>query len=96
MDKSLKIKKVHLDSFINILVELYNRGVDYIDISAVHHSINQDGVGISFSKEYMNEELIENFDKIQESVDEAAAEAPDDDPPIIKRDLTDDDLNQLI
>lgn len=85
-----KIKKVHLDSFINILVELYNRGVDYIDISAVQHSINQDGVGISFSKEYMNEKMIENFEKIQESVEDLPEEEFEND------ELTDEDLNQLL
>lgn len=86
-----KIRKVHLNSFINILVELYNRGVDYIDISSVQESEIRDGVGITFSKEYMNEEMTDNFDRIQESVDEALPNEP-----IIRRDLTDEDLNQLI
>jgi predicted RNA-binding protein with PIN domain len=95
MDKMFKIKKVHLDSFINILVELYNRGVDYIDISSVNKTINQDGVGISFSKEYMNDEMMENFDKIQADMDEAMEEE-EEEKPATKKDLTDEDLNQLL
>lgn len=81
MDNKVKIKKVHLQTFLDILTDLYDKGVDYVDIIG-HLSDDQDSLGISFRKEYMAEEYMENFDKI---------EAPE------KTDkLSDEDLNQLI
>ena len=65
-DKNVTIKKIHLDSLIDILVDLYDKGVDYVDIIGVNNKI-QDSIGISFSKEYMNIELRENFDDINTS-----------------------------
>jgi hypothetical protein len=56
--------------------------VDYVDIIGTLDD-EQDSIGISFSKEYMAEEYMENFDNIpaKEQID-------------IK--LSDDDLNQLL
>lgn len=31
-NKEVCIKKIPLDNFINILMELYNKGLDYVDI----------------------------------------------------------------
>ena len=78
----LKIRKVHLNSFIEILMDLYNKGVNYVDLAAALHD-NQDVVGISFCREYMDKDFVQNFDGIPESDS-------------INKNISDEDLNQLI
>jgi ligand-binding sensor protein len=82
MGNHVKIKKVHLNTFIEILVGLYDKGVNYVDIIGTMDD-EQDSVGISFSKEYMDDEYKDNFDNIPEIDGD-------------KLNLSDDDLNQLI
>lgn len=91
-DKNVTIKKIHLDSLIDILVDLYDKGVDYVDIIGVNNKI-QDSIGISFSKEYMNIELRENFDDINTSKEK---DIDVDRKAKINIKLSDDDLNQLL
>jgi hypothetical protein len=84
-EKQVKIRKIHLDTLMKVLVELYDKGVDYIDIIGIENK-DQDSIGVSFCSEYMNEDMKENFDKIP---------APQID--IESRPISDeDDLNQLI
>lgn len=78
-----RIKKIHLNTFIEVLVTLYNKGVDYIDISKLSEGDKQDGIGISFSKEYMNDKMSEGFEEMEEMMDREIR-------------LTDDDINDLI
>lgn len=85
-DQHIKIRKVHLSTFIEILIDLYNKGVDYVDIIGSIEP-EQDSIGISFSKEYMSKEHKENFDKIPVT-------SKKDDEINIK--LSDEDLNQLL
>lgn len=82
----MRIRKVPLEMFLDVLTDLYNKGVDYVDIIGILDD-KQDSIGISFSKDYMNEELQENFDKIPVSVKK-------DDQ--INITLSDEDLNQLL
>ena len=81
-NNQLKIRKIHLNTFIDVLVDLYDRGVDYVDLLA-HLNDDEDIVGISFCKEYMSKDFAENFDKIPEKDN-------------INKDLSEDDLNQLL
>jgi hypothetical protein len=83
MTNHVKIKKIHLNTFIEILVGLYDKGVNYVDIIGTMND-EQDSVGISFSKEYMDDEYKDNFDSISET-DGDDLNLSDD-----------DDLNQLI
>lgn len=78
--ENMKIRKVDLETFIDILMDIYNQGVDYIDIIGIPGEV-QDSVAVSFSKEYMSEEHIDNFDNINSDND---------------KNLSDEDLNQLI
>jgi hypothetical protein len=82
MDNQVRIRKVHLQTLLDILADLFDKGVDYIDIIGTLHD-EQDSLGLSFSKEYMAEEYMANFDNI-------------DIPNQLKTNLSDDDLNQLI
>lgn len=85
-NEEFKIRKVYLDTFINILIDLYDKGVDYIDIIGSTDD-TQDVVKISFSKEYMNKEMLENFEKLPSSVKKEDK---------INLNLSDDDINQLL
>lgn len=85
MGKQVKLRKIHLDTLMKVLVELYDKGVDYIDVIGTTDKV-QDSIGISFCSEYMNEDMRENFDNIS-------------DPQIdieVKPLSDEDDLNQLI
>lgn len=86
MDNNIKIRKVPLEMFIEILTDLYNKGVDYVDIIGILDE-TQDSIGISFCKDYMDEELKDNFDKIPVSVKKNDQ---------INISLSDEDLNQLL
>lgn len=86
MDKEpIMLKKIPLDKLIDILVEIYNRGVDYIDISGIPDE-EQDKVAISFSKDYMTEEGKKNFEN-------APIDLTDE---FFDTKLSEDDLNDLI
>jgi hypothetical protein len=85
-DSNLRIRKVAVNAFVDILVDLYNKGVDYVDIIGILDDV-QDAVAISFSKEYMAEDMQSNFDEI------GTKEIETDE---INIKLSDDDLNQLI
>jgi hypothetical protein len=81
------IKKVPLDEIIDVFMDLYNKGVDFIDIVA---SEKDNRISVIFTEEYVNQEAIDNF------------ELDDDDDEIksgeinITTKLTDEDFNQLI
>lgn len=82
--KQVKLRKIHLDTLMKLLVELYDKGVDYIDIIGTVDKV-QDSIGISFCSEYMNEDMKENFDNIpSKEIDDTSSP------------LDEDDLNQLI
>lgn len=81
------IKKVPLDEIIDVFMDLYNKGVDFIDLVA---SEKDNRISVIFTEEYVNQEAIDNF------------ELDDDDDEIqsgeinITTKLTDEDFNQLI
>ena len=77
-NKEVCIKKIPL----NILMELYNKGLDYVDIQGVTDD-RQDRLAISFTNEYMTPEGVDNFmgSPYIEEMDMK---------------LTDEDLNQLL
>jgi len=83
-NREVKIQKVPLDRLIETLVDLYNKGIDYIDIAGVP-GIDQDRMAIVFTRDYMTEEGKKNFgeeDKLDLEIGPSK--------------LTDDDINQLI
>lgn len=85
-NKEISIKMIPLDKMIDILVELYNRGVDYIDLSGVADE-GMDKLAISFTSEYMSKEGKEHFEEIDEDLDLSID---------VNRKLSDEDLNELI
>lgn len=61
----LRIKKVNVELLISLLADLYDKGIDYVDIYGESKSANEENdiIGFSFCKEYMNPEFADNFDK---------------------------------
>lgn len=57
----IKLQKIPLAKFLSILLELFNNGVEYIDIVGITDE-QEDYVGISVIKEYLSENLREKFD----------------------------------
>jgi hypothetical protein len=84
-NEQLTIKKVPLDTFIDILMDLYNKGVDYIDISGVTND-HSDKMAISFTSEYMMEGAEEEFKDIP------SLDIKD----LLNQKLSQEDLDQLI
>ena len=92
MDKNqVRLRKIPLGTFIDALLELYNEGLDFIDIVGTNDAI-QDTIGIMFTEEYMSEEMRKTYgDATDEMLDEIEKKFSKD------IDLSnDDDLNQII
>ena len=77
-------KKIPLEVFINILQDAWNKGADYIDIIGVPDQV-QDNIAVAIREEYMNVNPEEEFEV------DVELEHPED-----EKDLSDEDLNQLI
>jgi hypothetical protein len=60
-NNTVTIQKIPLNNFIDVLIDLYNRGVDFIDIVGTQGE-DKDYMGITFSKDYMSEEAIDDFE----------------------------------
>jgi hypothetical protein len=84
-NREVRIQKIPLDKLIDTLVDLYNQGIDYIDISGVPGE-EFDRMAIVFTKDYMTEEGAKNIETFEEKLDLQ----------INQPKLTDEDLNQLI
>ena len=107
-ENNVVLRKLHLSSLIKVLVDLYESGVDYVDLCG-KNDVEQDVVDIRFTREYTvfkdksedeaMESIKENFEKIIEDDEEDDYEEdliPPPPPPTTKYKLSDDDLNQLL
>lgn len=85
------IKKIPLNELIDILSDLYNRGVDFIDILAPEESSEEDRMTIKFTKEYMSPDAeLEEGEALNDDEEDVL------DITIIPTKLSDEDLNQLL
>ena len=85
------IKKIPLNELIDILSDLYNRGVDFIDILAPEEPSEDDRMTIKFTKEYMSPDMeIEEGEELEDDEEDVL------DITIIPDKLSDEDLNQLL
>lgn len=82
-NREVKIEKIPLDRLIDTLVDLYNKGIDYIDVVGVPGK-EFDRMGIAFTRDYMTDQGKENFEGLDLDLE------------IKTTKLTDDDLNELI
>jgi hypothetical protein len=67
MAKKVLIKKVSLDEMIDVFVDLYNRGVDYVDLV---NAEEEGKLSVVFNKEYMCEEMQDSdeFQRLHNSI----------------------------
>lgn len=84
---NILLRKIPVDKLIDVLIEMYNYGVDYIDIGGVPGE-EQDKVAISFTRDYMSDT---GKDKLNDMIDDLEI-----DDEFFKTKLTDDDLDELI
>lgn len=107
MKRAFKIEKIPLDVLINLLVELYEKGIDYVDLFSNNEDPHQDKLIILTKDSYINHQFLkdgirpeiidndEDYDDDEDDDDED--DAPPRQPPIIEtKRLTDDDLDKLI
>jgi len=85
MNDEIRIRKINLPIFIGMLIELHEKGVDFIDINGEIEN-GQDAIQIYFSRSYMDPEREDEFDDFEEEQLPAAMHVK----------LSDQDLNQLI
>jgi hypothetical protein len=83
-NKEVVLKKIPLRVLIDILQDAWNKGADYIDIIGVADEV-QDNIAIAIKEEYFNTNPEEEFEV------DVELEKLDED-----KDITDEDLNQLI
>jgi hypothetical protein len=84
MSKIQVIQKIELEGLLDMLTDLYEKGVDYIDIVIPDPKDNK--IAIVFSVEYLSEEARTDIEERSEPF----LEDLEDDK------LSDEDLNQLI
>lgn len=88
MAKKVLIKKVSLDEIIDVFVDLYNKGVDYVDIA----NADEEGkLSVIFTKEYMCKEMqdSEEFQRMHDSISDIEFNEED-------SKFSEDDINDLI
>lgn len=90
------IKKVSVLVLLDLLEELYDRGVDFVDVHGKRLTEDQDILGVSFSKNYMDPECIENFDTFEEEGEEPTERTESKENKEIKISLNDEDIDKLI
>ena len=83
------IKKVPLDEIIDVFMDLYNKGVDFIDLIATE---KDNRISVIFTEEYVNQEAIDNFELYDDDDNDEMKSGEID----ITTKLTDEDFNQLI
>jgi len=70
MAKKILIKKISLNEIIDVFVDLYNKGMDYVDLVNVDEEEGK--LSVIFTKEYMCTEMQESddFELIQNSIED--------------------------
>lgn len=61
MKPIFKIKKMPLEDLLGILIELYESGVDYVDMSSDNSDPQQDKLIIQADEEYINPDFAEDY-----------------------------------
>ena len=89
MAKKLLIKKISLNEIIDVFVDLYNKGVDYVDL--VNTDEQEGKLSVIFTKEYMCKEMQESddFELIQDSIEDIEYDEEE-------SKFSEDDINDLI
>lgn len=89
MKKLIKIRKVPVESLLEIIAHLYHNGVDFIDFDGEIGN-EEDKLGLSFGRDYMDPDYADQYDTL------FPLNKEEEESPIEVKKLKDDDLNQLI
>jgi hypothetical protein len=93
----LKLRKIPLGPFIEMLQDLWENGADFIDLSGEQSNDNdplaRDTIQITVKPEYLSNEEEDVIELIQEV---ELDYSNDDIPSTIRKTLSDDDINELI
>jgi hypothetical protein len=79
------LKKVDINELMDTMMELWTRGVDYVDIMI---NPKENTISLTFVEEYLSDEARESLPEIEEDLPDEFVE--------VRGKLTDDDLNQLL
>ena len=98
MKRVFKIQKLELDRLLHLLMELYESGVDYVDLSSDNSTPGQDKLLIHTRDEYINpeykgrtRELNRDDEEDDDDEEEEYDEKEDNDSK-----LSDEDINGLV
>jgi hypothetical protein len=92
----MRLRKIPLESLINLLADLYDGGADYIDITAESTETDDpDQMKITVKPEYMSEDL-DTIRKIEIDFTEEDGEEDEKDVKGTNISLSDEDINDLI
>jgi len=87
--KNPVLKKVDINELMDIMSELWERGVDYVDIII---KPEDNTISLMFTEDYLSDEAKEGLDDVEEIEDDEIEDMCIE----VKSKLTDDDLNQLM
>lgn len=90
MSKHPVLKKVDINELMDTMMELWTRGVDYVDIVI---KPEENSIALMFTEDYLSEEAKEKLLEMEN--DDEDSLSPDEYIEV-KSKLTDDDLNQLM
>lgn len=94
--KDFKIEKIPLESLLDLLIKLYEGGVDYVDLTADNSDPNQDKLVIITREGYINPEYYDEEGLAGFEIIEDAEETKRKVPKIESRKLSDDDIEKLL
>ena len=92
----MKLRKIPLESLINLLADLYDGGADYIDITAEPTETNEpDQMRILVKPEYLSEDL-DTMRRIEIDFDDNDEDDVVDNKKSTNISLSEEDINDLI
>lgn len=93
MKRSFKLQKLPLEDLLNIFIELYESGVDFVDLSSDNSDPNQDKLVIFTREGYINPDYYNEQRLSQFEIEE---DTPHKTSIIETKKLSDEDLNNLL
>ena len=88
MRKHSVLKKVDINELMDVMMELWTKGVDYVDIII---KPEENSIALMFTEDYLSEDAKDRLAEMED--DEGGADI---DHIELKSKLTDEDLNQLL
>jgi len=88
MKNERMVRKISVEKLLDILAELYDRGVDFVDLSGTTED-KENAIHVSFTREYMDNDYAEDFEEL---MDEDFSE----EDIKVNEELTDDDITKLM